>query len=157
MAITLSAPYRPRPIRFLDLWDIRGVRLKVYSIAAAGGTARQALVEAARAAVEEHLRDRPTRQAHYGVGFVGVHDGRTENQVFLDRWVNDNELLHDYWVSPVDRPAMLARPGADHNSVCVWDLAVQCFERGAWLECVLADPRGPDLEAYLARRMHADV
>ncbi len=157
MPISLAAPYRPRPIRFLSPWEVGGLRLKAYSIAARGETARDELIHAARKMVEKHLRERPTRQTQYGVGFVGVHDGRTENQVFLDRWVNENELLHDYWVSDVDRPTALRPAGPDHNSVCVWDLAVQCFERQAWLECVLASPSGPDLEAYLARRMHADV
>ncbi len=157
MAITLTAPYQPRPIRFLSPWEIGGFRLKAYSIAVRGETARDELVHAARRAVEKFLRERPTRHTHYGAGFVGIHEGRGENQVFLDRWVNENELLHDYWISDTDRPAALRAADPDHNSVCVWDLALQCFERQAWLACVLANPRGPDLDAYLGRRMNADV
>ena len=33
---------------------------------------------------------------------------------------------------------------------CVWELAVVDFERRAWIEDVLANPDGPDLERYLA-------
>jgi len=71
--------------------------------------------------------------------------------------VNENELLHTVWVSPVDNPMALHEPAADHNSVCVWNLAVQCFEREAWMQTVLANPAGPDLKAYLLRRMNEYV
>ena len=41
---------------------------------------------------------------------------------------------------------------------CVWDLAVLAFEREAWLATVLANPtKKPDIKAYLARQMNADV
>lgn len=150
-------PYRARPVRFLEIWRTGPWTLKVYGIAHQGPTPRPALVEAAKSWTESFLRDRPTAQQHYGVGFLGIHDGRGENQVFLDRWVNENELLHHYVVSAPDSPAQLRACGEDHNSVCVWDLAVQCFERIAWVDCVLANPRGPDLGAYIQRRLNADI
>ena len=134
-----------------------GYRLKVYGISYDRPLPRAELVEAAHRVAGDHLRDHPTRHPSYGVGFLGIHDGRGENQVFLDLWVNENELLHTIWVSPTDDPARLEHPGPDSNSVCVWDLAVQGFERGAWVEHVLSRKGGPDLEAYLATRMSADV
>jgi hypothetical protein len=42
-------------------------------------------------------------------------------------------------------------------SVCVWDLFLQGFERDAWVEEVLANPRGPDIESYLDRRFDGEV
>jgi hypothetical protein len=41
-------------------------------------------------------------------------------------------------------------------AACVWDLRVMAFERDAWLECILKNPR-PDVEAYLQRRLNEDV
>lgn len=89
------------------------------------------------------------------MGFLGIHDGRGENQVFLDLWINENELLHTYVVSTLEQPAALYEAPPDHNSVCIWDLAVQAFERDAWLPHVLASPTGPDVERYLGERMNA--
>ena len=37
------------------------------------------------------------------------------------------------------------------------DLAVIGHERNAWLHHVLANPHGPDVEAYLADRFHGNV
>ena len=157
MKVEPREPYQPRPLRFLELWQADVWRLKVIGIAHDRETPCAELVDAAKRVAADYLRANPTRHAHYGVGFLGVHDGRGENQVFLDRWINENELMHTYWVSPTDDPARLVVPRTDHNSVCVWDLAVQCFERQAWLECVLANPRGPDVETYLARHIDARV
>ncbi|HSF81772.1 MAG TPA: hypothetical protein VLA49_11090 [Anaerolineales bacterium] len=42
-------------------------------------------------------------------------------------------------------------------TACVWDLRLMAFERQSWLETVLANPSGPDLEAYLACRLNEDV
>ena len=109
-----------------------------------------ALVASAHAAAAAWLVGDPTGLAHYGVGFLGIHDGRGANQVFLDLWVNENELLHVVWVSTKDDPGALVHPPPDHNAVCIWDLALQSFEREAWIACVLANPDGPDLERYLA-------
>ena len=140
--------YAPRPVRVIDRATIEGFRLKVYSIAAKGDRASDELVGAGRRMAARHLRDAPTRQHHYGVGFLGIHDGRGENQVFLDLWITQNELTHDFWVSSKSDPAVLRRPESDHNSVCVWDLFVQGVEREAWLRHVLNNPAGPDFEAY---------
>lgn len=151
------SPYQPRPIRFLDLWTVAGWRLKVYGISYNRPHPRPVLVEAARQSVAGRLSGQPTGQQHYNVGFVGIHDGRGENQVFLDLWINENELLHWFQVSPVDDPASLRDAPTDHNSVCVWDLMVQCHERQAWIDCVLANPRGPDLDAYLSRQLNTEA
>jgi len=146
----LIEPYRARAFRFLGVWDVAGFRLKATAILHQGEAPDTALVAAARERAQAWLTDSPTRQTTYGVGFLGIHDGRGENQVFLDVWCNENELLHTYWISPKTAPGALARADADHNSVCVWDLALQSHERAAWLRTVLANPDGPDLERYLA-------
>ncbi|MDD3449884.1 MAG: isochorismatase [Gammaproteobacteria bacterium] len=153
----LSEPYRPRPIRFLGLWDTPGFQLKAYGIAHGRALPRSALVRAARDLAETRLAGVAAGQNHYGVGFVGIHDGRGGNFVFVDWWADENELHHHVWISPHDRPAGLEEVTSTGLSACVWDLAVICHERAAWLECVLANPGGPNLPAYLSKRLEADV
>lgn len=140
--------YQARPISTIGRWEIGGYRLKIYGIAHDRPQPSEALVAAAQVTIERYLRQ-PTRQEAYGVGFVGIHDGRTENQIFLDRWVNENELLHKVWVSHKDRPMQILEPREDHNSVCVWDLKVQCAEREAWIKHVIGNAQGYDFDAYL--------
>src|SRR5262245_48734210 len=146
----LLEAYRPRRIHPLGVWPLAGFRIKASAIQYEGDTVEPRLLGAAHEHAAAWLLGDPTSQRHYGVGFLGIHDGRGANQVFLDLWINENELLHVVWVSTKEDPGSLVHPPKDYNSVCVWDLALQAFERDAWIACVLGKAGGPDLERYLA-------
>lgn len=154
--IALQEPYAPRPIRPLGLWEAAGWRLKQYGIARQGERPRPPLVAAAQATVEKTL-PRFAEIRLYGVGFVGIHDGRGANVVFLSVWADENELRHLVFVSPHERPEQLVEATGSGFIACVWDMAVLCFERAAWVETVLANPAGPDIGAYLGRWLDAQV
>jgi prepilin-type processing-associated H-X9-DG protein len=156
MSITVSS-YETRPIRFLELWQHSGWRLKVYGIAFGRPTPRPELIEAAKLAAGERLSSVPGSLRHYSVGFLGVHDGRTANFVFVDWWADENELHHHVYVSPADEPTRLAYVTPTGLAACVWDLRVMAFERQAWLDAVLRRSGGPDLHAYLRQTLDEDV
>ncbi len=59
-------------------------------------------------------------------------------------------------MAPHEDPTALERL-PDQAAGCVWELGIIDFERRAWLEDVLANPAGPDLERYLSRRLDADI
>jgi hypothetical protein len=153
----LQEPYKARPIRFLELWEEAGWRLKVYGIAYQCDYPRPGLVEAAKTVARVHLLQPLALQQGYRVGFLGVHDGRGANFVFLDYWANENELHHHVYVSPSDEPVSLEYVTPTGLTACVWDLRVLCFERQAWIDTVLTNPTGPDLEKYLTHQLNEDV
>ena len=155
--LKLQEPYQTRPIRFLELWEEAGWKLKVYGIAYRRAFPRPELVQAAKRIAQPHLQQAASPGQGYGVGFLGVHDGRGANFVFLDYWADENELHHHVYISPSDQPAQLEYATPSGLIACVWDLRVLCFERQAWLDTVLANPGGPDLEAYLARHLNEDI
>jgi hypothetical protein len=84
--MSLAEPYATRSVRCLDLLTIEGWRLKLYGIAYRGERPVQALVDAAVAAAQERLPRPAVTDDGYGMGFVGVHDGRGANFVFVDWW-----------------------------------------------------------------------
>lgn len=151
------SPYSPRSIRFHELWKVGDLQLKGYMISAAGSRVSPSLWLAAREAVESSLQDEPTKLLTHGAGFVTVHASSIENQVNLDIWVNENELLHRVWVASSESARALSSPPKDHCSVCVWEVYVQSFERHSWIAYMLNNPDGPDLESYLTARLDADV
>jgi hypothetical protein len=150
-------PYQSRPIRFLELWRCGSWRLKVYGISWEPRAPRPALIDAAKKIAGQRLLSVDSSSNHYSVGFLGVHDGRTANFIFVDWWADENELHHHVYVSPTDRPAELAYVTPTGLTACVWDLRVMAFEREAWLNTVLKNPGGPNLEAYLQQRLNEDV
>jgi hypothetical protein len=159
----LLEPYAKRPVRPLGLFEHDGWRLKVYGIRYGAELPDADLVEAAQRLAAERLPDPAGdgTEERYGVGFLGVHEGRGSDFVFLDWWQNENELHHHTWVAPKGRPIAfeyVTPTGLSACvSACVWDLSVICFERQAWLEDVLANPAGPDVEAYLGRTLDGMV
>jgi hypothetical protein len=157
LLIKLKEPYQPRPIRFLELWQVADWRLKVYGIAYQRPLPRPELVAAAKKAAHAQLSQVCNDYEHYGVGFLGVHDGRESNFVFVNFWADENELHHHIYVSPQAKPARLVEVTASGLLACVWDLRVICFERQSWIDSMLRNPDGPNLEQYLACRLNEDV
>jgi hypothetical protein len=155
--ITTFEPYTERPIRFLELCQHAGWRLKVYGIASGRQRPRPELIEAARVVAKERMASVAESMRHYSVGFLGIHDGRTANFVFVDWWADENELHHHVYVSPTDDPTRFTYTTPTGLVACVWDLRVMAFERQAWLETVLKPSGGPDFDAYLQRRLEEDV
>jgi hypothetical protein len=152
----LREPYEPRPIRFLEEWTMDGWRLKVYGITYRRTRPRAELVETARRLARESLPPASTN-GNYAVGYVGVHDGRGANFIFVDWWADENELHHRVFAAPSDELINIPEITATGLSVCVWDLRVQCFEREAWLETVLQNPNEDSFDDYLRRRLNEDV
>lgn len=155
--MNLAEPYATRSVRCLGLLAFDGWRLKLYGIAYRGEHPVQSLVDAAVAAAQERLPRPAVTNGRYGVGFVGAHDGRGANFVFVDWWADEDELHQYAWLSSKEEPGRLRATGPDDLTACAWDLAVIGHERAAWLRHVLARAPAPDLDAYLADRLHADV
>lgn len=159
MTVTLFTPYRTRPIRFLDLWEHEGWRVKVYGISAASERPSQVLVDAIKAVAAYTLPTPAVEADRYGVAFLYAHEGRDGGGfASVNWWANENELYHHQFEASASAVSEL-RPVTETggSAGCVWDLAVIEHERKAWVECVLSNDAGPDLDAYLATVLEADV
>jgi hypothetical protein len=152
-ALRAAGPHRTRPIRYERTAAIADWRIKLYTIATHGDVARPALIE-------ETLRRAPAifpaSGDHYGVGFVIVHDAMTASIALYYWWQSFNELHQRVFAGPKADPAAMTQL-ANQTAGCVWELEVIDFERRAWLADVLANPRGPDVEAYLSRWCETEV
>ena len=87
--LSLQEAYNVRPIRFLGLWREAGWTLKVYGIAYGREHPREELLEAAKEIARKRLTNSTNEDNHYGVGFLGVNDGRGANFVFVDYWADE--------------------------------------------------------------------
>jgi hypothetical protein len=155
--LRLSEPYQTRHIRFIDLWSIEGWRMKAYGITGDKSLPAAALVEAAKRLAAERLPRDPDKTRVYGVGFIGIREGKTANFVFIDWWADENELHHQVHVSSSQRPAEFAQQSPLGAIACAWDLALIGFERDAWVEEILRQHSHPNIDQYLASRMNANV
>jgi hypothetical protein len=152
----MTPDYRPRPIRYLEQWEHEGWRLKVYGISAWEERPAQTLVEHAKRIAAEHLPQPAVEDGRYGVGLLGVHDGKKASFAFVSWWSLVYELNHLLFRAPRNDPAAFARvePGL---LGCTWDISVVAFERDAWIHSMLTGKQGPDIEAYLAARLDTNI
>jgi hypothetical protein len=154
--VAVTEPYAVRAVSALGLWRSGEWRIKRYAIAYRGTAARPALLAAAERTAARVLPTPALTSTRYGVGFLGVHDGRGANFVFVDWWEEENELHHHVFLSPSDAPGALRRATSADPVACVWDLAVLAHEREAWIRHVLA-AEAAGLEAYLEDHLAGPV
>lgn len=145
--------YEPRSVRFLELWEPQGWRIKVYGVRYGGERPDPPLVEAAKEIARLRLANTAGGTRHYGVGFLGVHQGQGANFVFVDWWADVNELHHHVYISPEVAPLDLRESESPDPVACVWDLAILAHEREAWVAEVMTPGRWEDPEGYLDRRL----
>lgn len=164
----LTEAYRPRPVRFLGVTRLDGWRVKTYGITAEAERPPGALVEAAERLAREVLPNPPVwsparneepvvAKDRYGVAILIVHEARDGNFALVSWWVGENMLEHHVHFAADGPPFVFEDLATTGIAACVWELSVLAFERTAWVETVLDSPAGPDLDAYLARSMEADV
>lgn len=149
--------YQPRTVRFLELWESVGWRIKLYHIALDEEDVRGELVEAAKSMARGRLPTPAVAPGRFGVGFMAVHEGRGSNLVFLDWWSDENELRHHVFISYPEAPTALVDVTSTSLWGCVWDVGLVAFERDAWIETALSALGTPDLERYLARQLQGAV
>ena len=148
-------PYQPRAFRFIELCQFGKWRMKLYGIACQGEFPRtELLVAAKKIAATELTKFEPN---DFYLGFIGAHDRRNAAFVFVDFWGNENELFHRVFLSRDGERADLSPASDSDPSVCVWDLALQSFERAAWIKHVLLKADAPNFAGYLSERMNSDL
>ncbi len=148
--------YRKRPVRCEGVWEADGWRLKLYGIAYRGDGPRPEVVAAANEVARSALPQPPATADRYGVGFLIIHDGRAGCWCLLDWWGNEDILFHRLFAAPSERPREF-KPVTNEVTACVWEIAVWNFERQAWVDTILANPAGPNLDCYLEVQLNADV
>ena len=153
MVVDLAERYEPRQITALGIEGVDGWRMKLYGIAYGRELPRPELLEAALVAASRRLPQPPVAEARYGVGVIGVHDGRGGNFVFVDWWEQENELHHHVFFSSAEEPGQLRTAVEADPIACAWDLVVIAHEREAWVRHVLANADGPSLAQYLADQL----
>jgi hypothetical protein len=145
-------PYAPRRIHWLENWQAGGWAIKIYVLNYADSDPDEALLAAAKQAALEVL-PQPAVSAHrYGVGFLGLHQGRSYDFVFVDWWKYESELEQHHFMRP-DSHATELEEVTSELSADVWDLYLLAFERQAWVNHVLKAEQ-PDISAYMAAQLN---
>lgn len=140
---SLDRVYEPRLARFVSDESIGNWRLKLYALADPEKGVRRELLEATQTHAVSSLPEEG-----YGAGFAIAHDAAYP--IALVYWWQGINELHQR--SFVGESIDALEPVSFTPAGCVYELAIVEFERRAWIDDVIGNPDGPDLERYLSRR-----
>ena len=147
-------PYRARAIRFLELWRESGWQVKIYGISPVNKPFEDRLRSVAKEIARKKLLHQQITATRYGVGCVTIHPAQMFNQIIVNWWERENELRHHVFKAYPETPFSFEDITVTGEAFCIWELRVIGFERQAWLDTVLVNPNGPDVEKYLACQLN---
>jgi hypothetical protein len=148
---SLAHHYHQRRCEFAGDVRLGDWRLKLYGLARPEHGVRAELIDTTRALAAESLP--AVDDKHHGAAFAIAHDARWP--IALVYWWHDMNELHSR-IYAGSEPDDL-EPASPSAFGCVWELGVVEFERRAWIEEVIGNPDGPDLDAYFGRRFEGLV
>lgn len=146
----LHRSYSPRRGAFVSDERFDGWQLKLYGLADPEKGVSDALLETTRALVRESVPPVGSADGPYGAGFAIAHDAAFPIALIY-WWQGVNELHQRVHVGHPGEPTALELMTLTPAG-CVYELAIVDFERRAWIEDVMGNAAGPDLDRYLERR-----
>ncbi|MBS1719123.1 MAG: hypothetical protein JST35_01615 [Armatimonadetes bacterium] len=159
--------YEERSIRHIRNVDRQNWTIKVYAIHQEGESVPgQALETGIDLAFSRFDQSRESVLAvgtdwngleTYGVGVLMVHLGREALFAILAHWTGENMLRQETWVASREEPTRWEDITPSGLTTCVWELAVLCHERQAWIEHVLRPGNLGAKADYLNDVLNADL
>ncbi|MDJ0896188.1 MAG: hypothetical protein QNJ92_13680, partial [Alphaproteobacteria bacterium] len=123
--------YHPRDVSNLGLWEIGGLKLKVYGLFAAEKRTTEGMLSEAKAFVRHDVLPRVAEEGEdNGMGFVIIHPGDLGVSISAHWWIQGSVLCqHIYRKLYSETKAMdtVKRPVI----ACVWELALINAEQEA--------------------------
>ena len=142
-ASDLTATYAPRLAEFVSDESFGAWRCKLYGLADPAKGVRAELLDVTR-----DLASRSLPESGYGASFAIAHDAAYP--IALVYWWQGVNELHQR--SFIGETIDGLEPVEWTPAGCVYELAIVEFERRAWIDDVIGNPDGPDLDRYLGRR-----
>jgi hypothetical protein len=139
--------YKPRPIRFIELWTFNKWTIKIYTIYEEENDWKETYLGSAKEIAQKVLS--LLEKDHYKIGFITIHIAKMFNQIIIDWWAQENELRHLVFKANTNTPANFKNITSSGEAFCIWELGVIGHERTAWIENVLKNEAGPDFNGYL--------
>ena len=144
----IKSTYQHRSIRFLKVHQHQQWKIKIYSISHKNEFANNSLVMSAMENLENWLKlSETTTFDTYHIAILMLHDARDYQFAIINWWIDENMLQH--YVYTLNKENQFELFSDNGIVTCVWELAVLCHERNAWVKHILMKNANPDWNSYL--------
>ncbi len=148
--------YRPRPIRFLEVFQHKDWAIKIYSISSKNEQVDELDVAFAKENLDIWLRQSKVYDlATYKIATLILHEFNGGCFAIINWWTDEN-MLQNFVYLKTNEAAEFVLYSDKGISTCVWEMAVWWHERNAWVKHILMKHEKPDFEAYLMEQLHGE-
>lgn len=152
--MSIQTKYRTRPIRFLEVYEYKGWRIKIYSISMHRECVGNNRVVLAKQHIDTWLKNALHYPLEtYKLATLILHEGKEGCFVLINWWIDENMLQnHVYLIK--DGDTQLVDYSSKGIMACVWELEVIWFERTKWIQYVLKKAPNPNYDKYLQQHLN---
>ncbi|WP_416150753.1 isochorismatase [Salipaludibacillus sp. HK11] len=153
---TVKEKYVPRPIRFIELWEIEGWKIKVYGISTKKEYPDKNNIVLGKKIAVEQLNNIEIQTEIYQLGFIIIHETQEGVFILIDYWTGENMLCNHAFYKDYNSTTIsyLTPTGL---TACVWELRIINFERNAWVEHILLNDQDVNINNYLKDALNEDI
>ncbi|TAF32363.1 MAG: hypothetical protein EAZ57_08925 [Cytophagales bacterium] len=149
--------YQTRPIRFVEIHDIMGWKIKIYSISIYQEFISETNLLDVKGQLPEWLKNAETcaYDKHHHATLI-IHEWSGGCYGIINWWVDANMLQNFVYLRKHQETEFQL---FSHHGICtcVWEMAVWWHERNAWVKHVLQKHEAPHFEAYLKDQLNTDI
>lgn len=153
----IGNPYKPRSIRFLELYQHEEWTLKIYSISYKNERVASEDVQLAKSYLNKWLLKSEAYQLEiYNIATLILHEFKEGCFAVINWWTDENMLQNFVYLKRVNETyfEIYSDKGI---ATCVWEMAIWWHERNAWVKHILMRNENPDVEAYLSEQLNQDI
>ncbi len=148
--------YRPRPIRFLEVFQHNDWAIKIYSISSKNERVNTQNVAVAKNNLELWLQQsRISNLEIYKIATLILHEFNDGCFSIINWWTDEN-MLQNFVYLKTNSATDFVLYSDKGISTCVWEMAVWWHERNAWVNHILMKHEKPDFAAYLNDHLNGD-
>lgn len=156
--MNIKSIYKPRPIRFIELYQHNDWQIKIYSISIHNEFVRKENIDI----VKTYLTDWFLSAANYSletynIATLIIHEYKDGCYAILNWWIAENMLQQFVYLASKEKPTEFILYSDRGIITCVWEMAVLWFERNSWVEYVLKNAPTPDFNEYLQRQLNTNL
>ncbi len=150
--------YKPRIIKFEELYSLLDWNIKIYTISKDGEFNYPEFCIHVKNKLLNWLDQKNSfNPDHEHIGFLILHAGTEGLFSIINWWVGKNMLNTSIYFTEWNAMDHFKKISGDGLAPCVWELEVINYERIAGMNHVLKKQANPDYQAYLMKCYNGEV
>lgn len=128
--MSIKNTYKPRPIRFLEVYQHNDWQIKIYSISVHNEFVKKENTDIAKTYLTGWLQNANNYPLNtYNIATLIIHEYKGGCYAIINWWIDENMLQQFVYSATNENPSEFILYSDKGIVTCVWEMAVLWFER----------------------------